>query len=490
MSSVFDQHVLPPRPAGAPAGKWLLGALRQEITDGLLAPGSRLPSSRQMAQLLRLSRGTVVAVFEQLQAEGYLEGRRGAGMFVPSRAAGPSPGSRRAVAPAAAGAPARRETSLLAARLTPFFRFEDGPRRAFRAHLPALDLFPTALWARVASRRVRAVTARMLVGCGPLGYEPLREVLCDYLHRSRGVRCAPAQIAIVSGVQEALDLLARLIVNPGDRVYMEDPGYTGAGRALVMAGARINPMAVDAEGMRVPPRGGRPRLAYVTPSHQFPLGVTMSLSRRLHLLDWARESGALIVEDDYDSEYRYSGQPLPALQGLDRHGVVAFTGSFSKVLFPAIRLGVLIVPAALVEPLTALMSVSGPHAPLLEQAVLCDFIADGHFHRHLRRMRQVYSARLGALHSAVRAQLAGRLELSAIEAGLQTAATLGPGLAGDAVATAAAAAGIDVTPLARYARRPLAAEGLLLGFAAVDEAAIGRGVEGLARVFDGLTTRR
>ena len=242
--------------------------------------------------------------------------------------------------------------------------------------------------------------------------------------------------------------------------------------------------------MRVPERSAGIRLAYVTPSHQFPLGVTMSLGRRLQLLEWARRTGALVVEDDYDSEYRYKGTPLPALQGLDRHGVVATTGSFSKVLFPALRLGFVVVPAALVDRLTALQSVCGPHPPVAEQAVLCDFIAGGHFHRHVRRMRQVYGQRLEALQAAVRTRLAGRLELSPIEAGLQTAGMLTSGPSSDAVAAAAATVGIDVTPLTRYARRPLEVDGMLLGFAAVHEGEIAQGVERLAQVCDGLDRAR
>jgi GntR family transcriptional regulator/MocR family aminotransferase len=241
---------------------------------------------------------------------------------------------------------------------------------------------------------------------------------------------------------------------------------------------------IDGEGMRVPARTARARLAYVTPAHQYPLGVTMSLNRRLQLLHWARRAGALIVEDDYDGEYRYEGRPLPALQGLDRHGVVAFTGSFSKTLFPALRLGFLVVPPSLVDRLGALLSVTGPHAPLLDQAVLCDFITNGHFYRHIRRMRQIYGRRLAALQEAVRTTLDGRLTLSPIEAGLQTIGTLGAGLSSEAVAAAAARAGIDVTPLARYAQRSIVPEGLLLGFACIDERDLARGVEGLARVCD------
>jgi GntR family transcriptional regulator/MocR family aminotransferase len=228
------------------------------------------------------------------------------------------------------------------------------------------------------------------------------------------------------------------------------------------------------------------RLVYVTPGHQFPLGITMSLARRLQLLDWAAKSGAAILEDDYDSEFRYSGRPVPALQGLDHHGLVLFTGSFSKVLFPSLRLGYLVVPPDLVESVSAIISITSRHAPLLEQAVLCDFIADGHFGRHLRRMRQVYAERLSVLRESAQQRLAGLLEITGVEAGLQTAAQLGGGLDGESVAAAAARRNVEVTPLSRYSLGKSTREGLHLGFAAVNVREIRHGVKELAIALDGL----
>ncbi|MGA8674817.1 MAG: PLP-dependent aminotransferase family protein, partial [Candidatus Acidiferrales bacterium] len=293
--------------------------------------------------------------------------------------------------------------------------------------------------------------------------------------------CVAEQVAIVSGVQEALDLVARLFLNPGDRVCMEDPGYPGAAIAFEAVGAIISAARVDDEGMELRDsvlRGAR--LVYVTPGHQFPSGITMSLPRRLELLEWTRKSGALILEDDYDSEYRYSGRPVPAMQGLDRNGLVLFAGSFSKVLFPSLRLGYLVIPADLLDRFAAAISVTSRHAPVLEQAVLCDFITEGHFGRHLRRMREVYAERLSVLLENARHKLAGLLEISTIEAGLQTVGWLQRGINGESATAAAAKRDVEVIPLSRYSRGRMAREGLQLGFAAVDTREIRRGVEELA----------
>jgi GntR family transcriptional regulator / MocR family aminotransferase len=295
------------------------------------------------------------------------------------------------------------------------------------------------------------------------------------------VRCTPEQIAILSGVQEALDMVARLFLNPGDRVCMENPGYVGAAIAFESAGAKISSMSLDNEGMqlREPVLRGA-RLVYVTPGHQFPSGITMSLARRLQLLEWARKSGALLFEDDYDSEYRYSGRPVPALQGLDRNGLVLFAGSFSKVLFPSLRLGYLVMPRDLAECFAAAVSGTSHHAPMMDQAVLCDFIADGHFGRHLRRMRGVYAERLSVLLRSAREMLVGFLDVSSVEAGLQTVGWLRRGINAESAARAAAARNVDVVPLSRYTRGRATKEGLQLGFAAVGPLEIQRGVKDLA----------
>jgi GntR family transcriptional regulator/MocR family aminotransferase len=333
----------------------------------------------------------------------------------------------------------------------------------------------------VAGRRYRRASTEFLRGCGPLGYPPLRRAVAHYLGASRGVACEPGQVVIVSGVQEALDLAARLLLDPGDTVAIEDPGYTGAARVFESYGARLSPAPLDAEGITLGPALDGARLVYVTPAHQFPLCMTMSLPRRLALLEWARASGALIFEDDYDSEYRYAGRPLPALQGLARDGQVLFAGSFSKVLFPSLRLGYLVVPPGLVDAVAGARSITTRHAPLPDQAVLADFIEAGHFGRHVRRMRGIYAERLGVLMDAARKELAGRIEVSDIEAGLQTAAWLPSAVNAEAVARAAAKRQVEVTPISRHARLRLERDGLILGFASVDAGEIRRGVRELAR---------
>jgi GntR family transcriptional regulator/MocR family aminotransferase len=464
------------------AYKWLYAALREEIVMGRLRPGARLPSTRELAKQYGLSRGTIMNSFDQLKAEGYLEGTVGSGTYV----SGVLPDELLEVG---GEGRKRQETtrrvekriSSYAQRVNFFPNLEIRPSRAFRANLPALDLFPATLWAQVASRRLRRVSMNLLLGCDAMGYRPLRQAIASYLTTSRGAHCVPEQVAILSGVQEALDVVTRLLLNPGDRVCMEDPGYTGAARAFAAAGAKISAAPVDGEGMTLQKQALQgARLVYVTPGHQFPLGITMSLPRRLRLLEWAAKSGAMILEDDYDGEFRYVGRPVPALQGLDQRGMVLFTGSFSKVLFPSLRLGYLVVPVDLVESVSAMISITNRHAPVLEQSVLCDFITEGHFGRHLRRMRQVYSERRSVLEEASRKYLSGLLEITGVEAGLQTAAWLCNGRSGETAALAAAKRRVEVTPLSEYWRGVNMREGLHLGFAAVSPKEIRRGVQQLA----------
>ncbi|HXX40581.1 MAG TPA: PLP-dependent aminotransferase family protein [bacterium] len=474
-----------------PAYRWLYVAMRGEILAGHLRPGTRLPATRDLARQYALSRGTIVSAFDQLASEGYVTGTMGSGTYV-SRTlpddllqVGREPVARPPVLRTA-----RRYLSDYGRRVTPFPGLELRPPRAFRANLPALDAFPAAAWARIMARRSRQWPLSLLMGCEPIGYAPLRAVLAHYLGMSRGVQCTPDQVVIVSGVQEALDLVARLFLNPRDRVCMENPGYPGAAIAFESVGARVSFVPLDDQGMLVPAQVLRgARLVYVTPGHQFPLGMTMSLPRRLQLLDWARKTGGLIFEDDYDSEYRYSGRPVPALHGLDRTGQVFFAGSFSKVLFPSLRLGYLVVPPDVVDRFAAAKSSTSRHAPLLDQAVLQEFIAEGHFGRHLRRMRELYAERLAALLASGRQYLTGLLEISPIEAGLQTVGWL-RGIDAETAAAAAAERNVETIPLGRYYRGGPGREGLVLGFAAVSTQAIRRGVRDLAAAVEQRAARR
>jgi GntR family transcriptional regulator/MocR family aminotransferase len=465
---------------GAQLYRWLYQELRTAILEGRLKAGTRLPASRDLARDYRLSRGTVVTAFEQLKSEGYVEGKIGAGTYVSRVLPDHLLQVSRTTVPAAL--PRRRiKLSHYARRLKPLPPSQPPHTRAFRANLPALDAFPVNLWAQIAARRLRRASTQLLAGGEPLGYRPLREAVADYLNTSRGVKCVAEQVLIVSGVQAALDRTTHLLLNAGDPVWMEQPGFPGAATVFRAVGASLCSVPVNAEGLDLDfaiRRWRRARLVYVTPAHQFPLGVTMTLRRRLALLEWARRSGALIFEDDYDSEYRYSGRPISSLQGLDGGGVVIFAGSFNDVLFPALRLGYLVVPSDLVDAFAAAESVSTYHVPLMDQAVLCDFISEGHFARHIRRMRQLYAERLSVLLESAREKLTGLLEISNVEAGLQTVGWLQSRISGESVAAAAAKREVEVVPLSRYGHSTR--EGLIMGFAAVDTRELRRGVDQLA----------
>ena len=472
--------------SGMPLYRWLHEELRSAILAGHLRPGARLPATRDLAKQYGLSRPTIVTAFEQLRSEGYVEGKVGSGTYVSKTL----PEELLQAPRTKSGASARRRRiplSAYARRLEPWPRAESRPARAFRAHQPALDAFPVGLWAQVAARRLRRVSVHLLAGGEALGYRPLREAVAEYLNTSRGVKCSADQVLIISGVQQALDRTAHLLLDAGDPVWMEEPGYPGAALAFRAVGAKIFPVPVDVEGFNLEAgqrRWPRPRLVYVTPAHQFPLGVTMSLRRRLSLLEWARRTNAVIFEDDYDSEYRYSGRPIPAMQGLDRAGVVIFAGSFSDVLFPALRLGYLVVPADMVDIFAAAESVSTHHPPLIDQAILCDFISEGHFARHVRRMRELYAERSQVLVESARQRLGGLLELPAIEAGLRTVGWLQCGISAERAAQEAAQHDVEVVPLGRYAYGRSRRDGLMLGFAAVDSRELRRGVEQLGRALE------
>ncbi|MBA3534472.1 MAG: PLP-dependent aminotransferase family protein [Ardenticatenales bacterium] len=500
------------RQSDTPLHRQLYDSLRRAILAGQLRAGTRLPSTRTLAQELGLSRNTVLAAFDQLLAEGYVEGTVGSGTFVAAALpddlltvsrpmpvlAQSAPGQRRlsqrgtllaATTVGAVGAglrPAPTPAPTLAPTPAPTPAPTSVPTpasRAFRPGLPALDAFPFNLWRTLANKWWRQPPAELLGYGEPAGYRGLREAIAGYLGAARAVRCAPEQVVIVSGSQQGLDLAARLLLDPGDPVWMEEPGYRGARGAFQGAGARVIPVPVGQEGLDIPAgieMEARARLAYVTPSHQFPLGVTMTLPRRLELLRWASQAGAWIIEDDYDSEYRYVGQPLAALQGLDQEGRVIYLGTFSKVLFPSLRLGYLVVPPDLVEAFAAARALSDRHSPSVEQAILADFIIEGHFARHIRRMRTLYAERQALLLDAAGQELAGLLELEPAGAGMHLLGWLPPGADDQRLAQRAALHGVDAPALSGYALHGLARSGLLLGYAATNEAEIRAGVQRLA----------
>jgi GntR family transcriptional regulator/MocR family aminotransferase len=356
----------------------------------------------------------------------------------------------------------------------------EGRPQPFASGLPDLQMFPFSTWARLMARHWRR-PGYSLVGYGdPAGYRPLREAIAAYLRHSRAVRCEAEQVVIVTGSQQALDISARLLIDPGDTALLEDPGYPGARVALSAAGAELMRLPVDEEGANIAGiADGAAHMAFVTPSHQFPLGVTMSVARRLALLEWAERSGAWVLEDDYDSEYRYRGKPLPSLQGLDDTGRVIYVGSFSKTVFPSLRLGFLVLPPDLVEPFRRAHGVIDGHSPVTEQAVLADFIADGHYARHIRRMRAVYEERQAVLVDAAGRELKGLLEVLPSEGGMHLVGWLPKGIKDSDAAAKAAAHGVYVRPLSTCSVRKLSPGGLILGYAALSIPQIREGVRKL-----------
>jgi GntR family transcriptional regulator/MocR family aminotransferase len=458
--------------------------LRRAILDGTFAPGSRLPSTRALAADLNLSRNVVGLAFAQLAAEGYAEGRGGSGTFVPETL--PDPRLRpRAKRPALIDVMPRLSAhATRVVTLAPLPAVGRPPRDGllydFRYGVPAVAEFPQQAWARVVQRRTRAMSLATLRYGRALGWLPLREAIAGYVTRTRGLAATFEQVIIVNGSQQALDLVARLLIDPGDRVAIEEPAYISARQVFAAAGADLVPVPVDAGGLDVSrlPEGGPVRLAYVTPSHQFPLGGVLPLERRLALLKWAAKSGAIVVEDDYDSEFWYGTQPVEAVQGLDSEGRVVYVGTFSKVLFPSLRLGYMIVPRSLLPPLAALKFLADRHAPAFEQEVLAEFIAGGHFERHVRRARARNASRRAAMLAAFAEFLGDRVEVVGANAGIHMVVWLRevPAQRLDEVIAQAAERGIGIYSVAPYYATAPAGSGLVLGYAGLTEREIHEGI--------------
>ncbi|MGE3912665.1 MAG: PLP-dependent aminotransferase family protein [Chloroflexota bacterium] len=513
--------------------------LRDDILARRLRPGERLPPSRTLAAQLAVSRTTVVLVYEQLVAEGYAEARQGAGTFVsrqipdealvavrrpqlvsmlPSGSVAPIvAGSGQSTESRAHGltdtslerAPADvdddRDADVENGRLLSVWgdRMADVHRQVwgadgrvaerygplpfdFRPGRPDWDTFPRQVWGRLTARQVRERSEELASYGDPAGYRPLREAVAMHLGQTRGVRCTAEQVVVVNGSQQGADLLVRLFLDPGDPAALEDPGYAGAALTLRAHGMSVQPVPVDEDGLdvaalRSPDDPQAPRLVYVTPSHQFPTGATLSLPRRLRLLEWAARRGALIVEDDYDSDFRYSGRPLESLQGLDTHGVVAYVGSFSKALFPPLRVGFVVLPRRLVEPFVAAKWLADRQTATLDQQVLSDFITEGHFERHLRRMRRLYQSRRDTLLQAMRTHFGDALTPGGDGSGLHLVAWLPPDMDASHLSAEAAVLGVAAPPLDPYYQGDVRRPGLMLGYAALDDARIVEGVKRLAR---------
>ncbi|OPB18128.1 PLP-dependent aminotransferase family protein [Pseudomonas sp. FJ2-5-13] len=480
----------------------LYEALRQRVLDGRLVSGTRLPATRDLAAALSISRNSVVRAYDQLYAEGFIESRVGDGTYVAQLpmakklstkvSTGLSTGLSPGLSTKWANLPEDLDDEVI--HSAGLARVKDhhlpqpplGPPRAFRVGVPAFDLFPFEVWAKLNGAFWRKPDLEQLCYGDPAGDGRLRGLIAAYLRSSRGMQCTAEQIVITSGAQQAISLCAQLLVEPGDGVAVENPGYRAAGHAFALAGGQLHGVPVDGEGMDCQVLGtlNDCRVAYVTPSHQYPLGVVMSLARRLELLAWAERSGGWIVEDDYDGEYRYSGAPLSPLAALDRNGRVLYVGTFGKVAFPALRLGYLVLPPGLVQAFTRRRAVDVRHSEVSTQAVMAEFMAAGHFQRHIRRMRRAALSRRNALLAGWPDGLPGVGPLPSVAAGLHMTVRV-ESLAREQVLLAQAhAAGVEINGLSSYwlaGASPPADQraGLVMGFAAVPEADI---AQALARL--------
>lgn len=470
-------------PDAGPLWSRLCDTLRARITSGALVPGARLPAARVMARDLSVSRHTVEAALAELEAQGLLTRRAGAGTFVAPHVERDQPpiDARRAARRRAAPPPLAPRGSTLAS----FGQVIAGSRRAFAPCAGAGDSFPHALWARLTARCARELGRGAVARDEPepQGHLPLRDAIAAHVAHTRGLRCAAGDVLVLQSTQEALLLCAQTLFSPGDRAWVEDPGYRGAHAAFRAAALDVCPVPVDAEGLdvdaarRLAPRA---RLAYVTPSCQFPTGVTLSPRRRTQLLAWAHASDAVLLEDDYDSELRYQGRPLAAVAAADGGTRTLYVGTFNKCLFPTLRLAYLVAPPALIDALThARVTLGGP-PPTLTQATLAAFMQEGHLGAHLRRLRETCDERRSALRDAVTRDLDPRVTLHAGDTGQHALLYLPPGSDDEAVSRRAAARGLDAPPLSRYAFGPRPPPGLVLSFAAATPAEIRAGVHVLA----------
>lgn len=475
-----------------PLRKQIYADLLRAIRNGQLGPGSRITSSRTLALELRVSRNTVLAALERLTCEGYLVSEMGKGLFVADTLPDSHIASGRGPSVATSG----NDDGLTRALSGRGRRIAELPRapvghsrdergtRAFAMGTPALDQFPYSAWKRIARKILTDDESRFTHYGDAAGYLPLRQAIAAHVCVTRGILCDPAQVVIVGGSQQALDLSTRLLLDPGDPVWVEDPGYLGSRAALVAGGADLVPVPVDSEGLSVE-RGvairADARLAIVTPSCQFPLGMTMSSERRAALLDWAEEHQSWIIEDDYDADFRYEGSQFRALRAGAEYSRIIYLSTFSKSVFPGLRLGFLICPPELTDAYRAAHMSADIHCDLFSQAVLADFMAEGHFDRHRHRMRLLYRERRSKLLSRLRRVMGDLVEVCEPEAGMHVVCWLPLGADDVQIADAARASGVEVWPLSIHAMQWDARPGLMLGFAATSDDEVQRGIAVLDR---------
>ena len=479
-----------------PLYRQIYETIRRSILNGEFYSGKQLPATRLLAKQLGVSRMTVLNAYDQLTAEGYLESKTGAGTFVAEHLPEEFLNTPRVEKEkGAAEIPPRRlkfsaygKTVLQESRA--ILRYNRPmPPIAFQHGLAAIDEFPFEVWTKLANKAYRTLE-RQAFGYGDAaGFFPLREAIAAHLKSIRAVNCTPEQVIITGGAQPAFDLIGRVFLEPKMEVWIENPCYFGIKQAFQSFDAKFVPVPVDEDGFNLAAAlklSRKARLAYVTPSHQYPLGVMMSLPRRLKLLEWARAAQAWIIEDDYDSEFRYTGRPLPSLQGLDQDGRVLYVGTFSKTIFPALRLGCLVVPRDLVEIFTTVHALSGSQSPLVEQATLAEFISEGHFTRHVRRMRRLYEERQFTLVTELKKHLAGWLEVKNLNSGMHIIGWLPDGVSDKLAAAQAAQFGVRTATVSAHSLTKSKRGGLILGYTATNEMQIKKGVRQLAKALKSL----
>ncbi len=473
--------VIPLSRRGEPLYRQVYGGLRQAILGGTFRAGERLPATRDLAEQLGISRTVVVLAYEQLLAEGFVVGRAGSGTYVPAGVSARRLGT--------SDAPARLRLSRfgtfsasIAAALSFPAQPSPTPRYDFAYGRSDVECFPFEVWRRMLLRCARTAPIREL-DYGPAGgSQALREAVCAHLRRSRAVACEPSEVIIVNGSQQALDLIARVLIERGDRVAIEEPGYQGTREVLRAAGARLLPIAVDRDGIDAMALPDNARMAFVTPSHQFPSGAILSLARRQMLLDWARRRNAVIVEDDYDGEFRYEDQRLESLQGMDTEGRVIYVGTFSRTIFSALRIGYLIVPKALQKAFSVAKWLCDRHTATLEQEALATFISTGMYERHLRRVRRRNTAARNVLLAAIQKFLGDRVEVTGEGGGAHIVLWLDGRMSEQSAIAAAAAQGVGIYGIAQYFLKPPPRPGIVLGYSRMRETEIREGIRRLARV--------
>lgn len=475
-----------------PIYRQLYNGLRQAIISGRLEAGVRLPSSRDMAQLFSVSRNTILDAIGQLIAEGYLDTRQGSGTYIThnlpeelmeldskGRLSSPILSQKRTVS--------NRGSQIATMEFTP--RRKTNPDYVFTIGMPAVDIFPFNIWSRLTSYHYRNSLKSQFdyqLSDGA-GYYPLREAIAHYLNTARAMQCKPHQVIICNGSQHGLYIASRVLLDPGDKAWIENPGYLGARWVLSSANAEIVPINVDEHGLRVEDgiqQAPDARLAYVTPSLQFPIGCMMNLKRRSDLLNWANHSDAWIIEDDYDHEFRYEGNPLMSLQGLDASGRVIYIGTFSKVLFPGLRIGYLVVPEDLVEVFTAARTLIDLRTTSIPQLVLNDFIRGGHFTRHIRRARSLYAQRREHFLKEVEEQLGDIVSIGSSVAGMHIVLWLPDHISDEIIFHEMQEQGIETLPISRFHIGTPQRSGLIMGYAAASEDKISDGIEKLSKTLN------